>query len=85
MRDSGAGTAPGFLPHVFERFRQADASPRIHGGMGLGLAIAKLIVDLSGGSISASSEGEERGASFRVLLPLPLSSARLTTEAAIVP
>src|SRR5690606_36998289 len=70
VRDTGQGIAADFLPSVFERFRQADASTtRRHVGLGLGLAIAKQIVELHGGSIAAASEGPERGATFTVTLP----------------
>jgi len=68
--DNGQGIAPSFLPHVFERFRQQDASStRATFGLGLGLSIAKQLVELHGGTISAHSEGEGRGASFTVRLP----------------
>lgn len=68
--DNGRGIAPGFLPHVFERFRQQDASStRATFGLGLGLSIAKQLVELHGGTISARSEGEGRGATFVVRLP----------------
>lgn len=70
VRDSGAGIAPDFLPHVFERFTQADSSTtRQHGGLGLGLAIVRHLVELHGGSVHAESEGIGRGATFRVRLP----------------
>jgi CheY-like chemotaxis protein len=75
VTDSGAGIPADFLPLVFERFRQADASTsRRHGGLGLGLAIAKQIVELHGGTIAAFSEGEDRGARFAVTLPLAAPS-----------
>ncbi len=68
--DTGQGIRPDFLPHLFERFRQADASTtRTHGGLGLGLAIVRHLVELHGGTVEAWSEGEGRGASFRVRLP----------------
>src|SRR5262245_15638526 len=68
--DNGQGIAPSFLPHVFERFRQQDASStRSTFGLGLGLSIAKQLVELHGGTITASSEGEGRGATFIVRLP----------------
>jgi CheY-like chemotaxis protein/anti-sigma regulatory factor (Ser/Thr protein kinase) len=68
--DTGRGIAPAFLPHVFERFRQADSSTtRTHGGLGLGLAIARQLVELHGGTIEAKSRGEGYGAMFAVELP----------------
>jgi signal transduction histidine kinase/CheY-like chemotaxis protein len=71
VSDSGEGISPSFLPHVFERFRQADSSTtRSHGGLGLGLSIARQLVELHGGSIRASSPGIGGGASFSVLLPM---------------
>lgn len=69
--DTGVGIDPAFLPEVFERFRQADASSsRLHGGLGLGLAIVRSLVELHGGSVRAESEGLGRGARFVVALPL---------------
>ncbi|TMA95909.1 MAG: response regulator [Deltaproteobacteria bacterium] len=71
VSDTGQGIAPGFLPHVFERFRQADpSSTRTSGGLGLGLAIVRQLVELHGGSVEALSAGEGRGATFVVSLPL---------------
>ncbi len=71
FNDSGEGIPAGFLPHVFDRFRQADAtSTRRHGGLGLGLAIVKQLVELHGGSVRAASAGPGTGASFIVSLPL---------------
>jgi PAS domain S-box-containing protein len=68
--DTGQGIAREFLPHVFERFRQADASAaRQHGGLGLGLAIVRHLVELHGGRVRAESEGAGRGARFIVELP----------------
>ena len=68
--DSGAGISPEFLPHVFDRFRQGDATPsRFHGGLGLGLSIVRTLVALHGGTVNAHSEGLGRGASFAVELP----------------
>src|SRR5262249_34388837 len=70
VSDTGQGISPEFLPHVFDRFRQADgSSARRHGGMGLGLAIVRHVVDLHGGSVSARSEGTGKGATFTVVLP----------------
>jgi signal transduction histidine kinase len=70
VRDSGVGIAPQLLPHVFDRFKQGPAVPRRYGGVGLGLAIARRLVELHGGEIAAQSEGEGCGASFTVRLPL---------------
>ena len=71
VSDTGRGIAPEFLPFVFERFRQADASfSREHGGLGLGLAIAKQLAEMHGGTITASSEGMNKGATFVLKLPL---------------
>jgi len=71
VTDSGIGIPADFLPYVFERFAQADASStRKHGGLGLGLAIVRHLVELHGGSIMAASAGEGRGATFTVRLPV---------------
>ncbi len=68
--DSGRGIAPEFLPHVFDRFQQQDSSStRPQGGLGLGLAIAKHLLDMLGGDICAASEGIGKGATFTVTLP----------------
>ena len=70
VSDSGIGIHPEFVPYVFERFRQADAgSRRRFGGLGLGLAIVRHLVELHGGSVRAESAGEGNGATFRVTLP----------------
>jgi len=71
VSDDGQGISSKFLPFVFERFKQADSSiTRAYGGMGVGLSIVKSITELHGGTVRASSEGEGRGASFTVSLPL---------------
>ena len=71
VADNGEGIDPAFLPQVFDRFRQADASSaRRHGGLGLGLSIVKQLVELHGGVISAKSAGRDLGSTFRVSLPL---------------
>jgi signal transduction histidine kinase len=76
VSDTGAGIPNDFLPHVFERFRQGEAGTRRRfGGLGLGLAIVRHIVELHGGTVSASSEGEGRGATFTVTLPLSDAAA----------
>jgi signal transduction histidine kinase/DNA-binding response OmpR family regulator len=70
IRDTGRGIPPGFLPHVFEPFRQADgSSTRSAGGLGLGLAIVRHLVELHGGRVHATSAGDGRGATFAVALP----------------
>ncbi len=69
--DTGTGISPEFIPYIFERFRQADSTAaRAYGGLGLGLAIVRHLVELHGGTVTASSPGEGRGASFTVTLPL---------------
>ncbi|HEX8551528.1 MAG TPA: ATP-binding protein [Abditibacteriaceae bacterium] len=70
VKDSGIGIAPPLLPHVFERFWQADASAtRTHGGLGLGLSIARYLAELHGGTLQAYSDGENQGAMFELSLP----------------
>jgi signal transduction histidine kinase/ActR/RegA family two-component response regulator len=79
VTDSGIGISPEFLPYVFERFRQQDAGTRRrYGGLGLGLAIVRHLVELHGGSVRAESTGEGDGSTFRVLLPF--QAARQLTE-----
>jgi len=76
VTDTGRGIARGFLPHVFELFRQADAAmTRSHGGLGLGLSICKTLVELHGGTITASSAGLGHGSEFEVALPVAADEA----------
>lgn len=71
VSDTGQGISSDFLPYVFDRFRQADQkTSRHHGGMGLGLAIVRHLVELHGGTVRADSEGEGKGATFTVMLPI---------------
>jgi len=71
VKDTGQGITPEFLPYVFDRFRQADGSTtRLHGGLGLGLAIVRHLVELHGGTVRADSAGSGQGATFNVQLPL---------------
>jgi len=81
VSDTGIGIAPEFLPHIFERFRQADSRfAREHGGLGLGLAIVRHIVEMHGGTISAMSDGLGHGATFRVQLPTMIVHADALPE-----
>jgi PAS domain S-box-containing protein len=87
VSDTGAGIAPEFLPRVFERFSQADASrTRQQGGLGLGLSIVKHLTELHGGTVTAASAGPGQGATFSVCLPIaplrdtPLHGARISTQ-----
>lgn len=78
VKDKGLGIDAAFLPHVFERFRQADSSTtRSRGGLGLGLAIVRKLVELHGGSVHVESEGPNKGATF--LVRLPISVVRSTS------
>jgi len=71
VSDTGKGISPDFMPYVFDRFHQSDASSaRRHGGLGLGLALVKYLVELHGGTIEAASAGEDQGATFKVTLPV---------------
>ena len=80
VSDTGKGIAPKFLPHVFDAFRQEDASfTRSRGGLGLGLAITRQLVELHGGRIEAHSEGQGRGATFTVRLPISAVVRRMPT------
>lgn len=82
VKDSGPGIDPKFLPHVFERFRQADGSTtRTHGGLGLGLAIVRHLVELHGGTITVENREKGHGAIFTIQLPLPSGELRAETLA----
>ena len=75
VRDTGSGIPPEFLPHAFERFRQADSSAaRPHGGLGLGLAIVRHLVEMHGGSVQARNRTDATGAVFSVFLPRPAAA-----------
>jgi len=77
VRDTGVGIAADFLPFAFERFRQADGGTRRrYGGLGLGLAIVRHIVELHGGTVGAASDGEGAGSTFRVRLPMRIDAPR---------
>jgi signal transduction histidine kinase len=81
--DTGQGISPDFLPHVFERFRQADgATTRRHTGLGLGLAIVRQFVELHGGSVHAASQGLGLGATFIVRLPMSAGETQRAAERA---
>jgi signal transduction histidine kinase/CheY-like chemotaxis protein len=85
VADSGIGISPEFLPHVFDRFRQQDASiTRKHGGLGLGLSIARQLVELHGGTIAVASSGAHAGTTFTLRLPLaePEEAAKPSAPAA---
>ncbi len=85
VRDTGKGIAPDFLPHIFERFRQGDASTtRIEGGLGLGLAIVLHLVEMHGGNVRARSAGVGQGATFVVRLPAAPAGAAVTPPRAVV-
>ena len=86
VQDTGSGIDPDFLPHVFESFRQADSTTtRTFGGLGLGLAIARHLVELHGGRISANSPGLGQGATFTVRLPLLPGSGEPSPPESIAP
>jgi CheY-like chemotaxis protein/anti-sigma regulatory factor (Ser/Thr protein kinase) len=81
VSDTGKGIPPELLPRIFDRFHQIDpSSPRRHGGLGLGLALVKHLVELHGGKVEAASEGAGRGATFTVTLPLATESELIAAE-----
>src|SRR5262249_26300663 len=81
VSDTGIGIKPDFLPHIFERFRQAESGvAREHSGLGLGLGIARHLVELHGGTIHATSEGEGQGATFQVRLPIMIVRSASAVE-----
>lgn len=82
VADNGEGISADFLPHVFERFRQADGSAsRNHGGLGLGLSIVKTLTEMHGGRITAESKGKGSGATFTLFLPLRIATVEQTSVA----
>ncbi|MBD2082883.1 PAS domain S-box protein [Leptolyngbya sp. FACHB-17] len=86
VSDTGQGIRPDFLPYVFERLQQADGSTtRHHGGLGLGLAIVRQLVELHGGSVRAESAGEGQGAAFTVVLPIAIFRSAPLDEARVHP
>ncbi len=82
VSDTGQGIDADFLPHIFERFQQADSSEkRLQGGLGLGLSIARQLVDMHGGGIQAQSEGRDKGATFTITLPItPFTEPKANSE-----
>ena len=86
VEDTGKGIAAELLPYVFDRFRQGDTSTtKRHGGLGLGLAIVRHLVELHGGTVSARSAGEGRGAVFEIVLPIAALSPRTPTPEEVSP
>jgi hypothetical protein len=85
VSDTGKGISPDFLPYVFDRFSQADASSaRRYGGLGLGLALVKYLVELHGGTMEAESGGDDHGATFKVTVPVRAVATPLG-EAGVAP
>ena len=85
VADNGQGIVPEFLPFVFDRFRQADStSTRVHGGLGLGLAIVRHLVELHGGTVSVASDGIGKGSTFTVRLPLRAPASDALPEVRLV-
>ena len=79
VSDTGKGISPEFLPHVFERFRQRDQADRRAGGLGLGLAIVRQLIELHGGTISVDSKGEGQGTTFTIRLPLKKAAGAVSS------
>lgn len=85
VRDTGIGISPNFLPCVFDCFCQADSSfTRAYGGLGLGLTIVRHLVELHGGEICVDSEGEGKGATFTIYLPLLKESKEVEKQSEFV-
>jgi len=83
VTDTGVGIEPEFLPHVFDRFRQADSTTtRVHGGVGLGLSIARQLVEAHQGTIEVESEGKNHGSTFTVRLPVAIQHDSVDSDAA---
>lgn len=86
ISDTGKGITPQFLPYVFERFRQADSSiTRAHGGLGLGLAIVRSLVEMHGGTVHVASPGEGQGSTFTVKLPIMIVHGKPSKEERVHP
>src|SRR5262249_6270608 len=86
VKDTGKGIDPKFLPFVFDRFRQADSSStRAYGGLGIGLAIVKHLVELHGGTVGADSGGEGKGATFKISFPALKPEQRKASGSAVIP
>lgn len=84
VSDSGKGIHPDFLPHLFERFSQADAAAREQGGLGIGLALVKELTELQGGKVTVTSEGEGKGSTFTVWLPLAIQDPSVPAHRSLV-
>jgi len=81
VSDTGKGISAAFLPYVFERFRQADStSTRAYGGLGLGLAIVRYLIELHGGTVQAESPGEHKGATFTIRLPIAAGRSSVNSQ-----